>query len=141
MTDLPVNPIVPRYRSDVPWRESMPQAGSRCRHQQRVRSEGGIRPKPKSSSIFTMIEASAGSRAATARPSRWSGVSGLVQGQDAMQAARLLRAEGIRSLLVDTSRRPRPRARELASEMGAEYVPLPFADAATISASVQRGVA
>ena len=60
---------------------------------------------------------------------------------DAMQAARLLRAEGIRSLLVDTSRRPRPRARELAGEMGAEYVPLPFADAATISASVQRSVA
>ena len=60
---------------------------------------------------------------------------------DAIQAARLLRAEGVRSLLVDTSRRPRPRARELAVEMGAEYVPLPFADAATISASVQQSVA
>jgi magnesium chelatase subunit D len=59
---------------------------------------------------------------------------------DAVQSARLLRAEQFRSLLVDTSRRPRPRARELAAEMGAEYVPLPFADAATISASVQRSV-
>ena len=61
--------------------------------------------------------------------------------EDAINAARLLRAEGFRSLLVDTSRRPRPRARELAGEMGAEYVPLPFADAATISASVQQSVA
>jgi magnesium chelatase subunit D len=61
--------------------------------------------------------------------------------QEAIHSARLLRAENIRSILVDTSRRPRPRARELAGEMGAEYVPLPFADAATISASVQRSVA
>jgi magnesium chelatase subunit D len=59
---------------------------------------------------------------------------------DAIQSARLLRAGQFRSLLVDTSRRPRPRARELAAEMGAEYVPLPFADAASISASVQQGV-
>jgi len=61
--------------------------------------------------------------------------------EDAIKAARLLRAEGLRTLLVDTSRRPRPRARRLAAEMGGEYVPLPFADAASISASVQRSVA
>ena len=61
--------------------------------------------------------------------------------EDAIKAARLLRAEGLRTLLVDTSRRPRPRARRLAAEMGGEYVPLPFADAAAISASVQRSVA
>ena len=66
---------------------------------------------------------------------------GDVGNADAINAARLLRAEGLRTLLVDTARRPRPRARELAKEMGAEYVPLPFADAASISATVQRSVA
>ena len=50
-------------------------------------------------------------------------------------------AEGFRTLLVDTSRRPRPRARELADAMGASYVPLPFADAAKISATVRSNVA
>lgn len=64
-----------------------------------------------------------------------------VADEDAIKSARLLRFEGIRTLLVDTSRRPRPRAQRLAAEMGAEYVPLPFADAAAISASVQRNVA
>ena len=62
-------------------------------------------------------------------------------GDDALKAARLLRAEGFRTLLVDTSRRPRPRARELAAAMGASYVPLPFADAAKISATVMSNVA
>lgn len=62
-------------------------------------------------------------------------------GDDALKAARLLRAEGFRALLVDTSRRPRPRARELADAMGADYVPLPFADAAKISATVRSNVA
>ena len=66
---------------------------------------------------------------------------GDVGNADAINAARLLRAERLRTLLVDTARRPRPRARELAKEMGAEYVPLPFADAASISATVQRSVA
>jgi magnesium chelatase subunit D len=61
--------------------------------------------------------------------------------QDAMAAAKLFRSAGIQSLLVDTSRRPRPRAQALADAMGAQYVPLPFADAATISATVQRSVA
>ncbi len=66
---------------------------------------------------------------------------GEVGNSDAINAARLLRAEGLKTLLVDTARRPRPRARDLAKEMGAEYVPLPFADAASISATVQRSVA
>ncbi len=61
--------------------------------------------------------------------------------EDALLAARLLRMAGIQSLLVDTSRRPRPRAQTLADAMGARYVPLPYADAATISATVQRNVA
>ena len=59
----------------------------------------------------------------------------------AVNLAHAAAGEGLRTLLVDTSRRPRPRARRLAAEMGGEYVPLPFADAAAISASVQRSVA
>ena len=49
--------------------------------------------------------------------------------------------DALKALLVDTSRRPRPRARELADAMGASYVPLPFADAAKISATVRSNVA
>ena len=60
--------------------------------------------------------------------------------KDAIAAAQLLRLAGHRALLVDTSRRPRPRARTLADAMGAKYVPLPRADAASISATVQRGI-
>ncbi len=56
---------------------------------------------------------------------------------DALDAARQLQLAGFRSMLVDTSRRPRPRARKLAESMGAHYVPLPQADAAAISATVQ----
>ncbi len=60
--------------------------------------------------------------------------------RDAIAAAELLKLAGHRSLLVDTSRRPRPRARTLADAMGARYVPLPRADAASISETVQRGI-
>lgn len=61
--------------------------------------------------------------------------------EDALAAGRLLRATGLRALLVDTARRPRPRARTLAETMGAHYIPLPQADAAAISSTVQRCVA
>ncbi len=60
---------------------------------------------------------------------------------DALTAARELYCEGFRSLLVDTARHPKPRARALADAMGAHYVPLPQADAATISATVQAHAA
>ncbi len=61
--------------------------------------------------------------------------------KDAQESGNLIRANGIRSLLVDTSRRPRPRAQALAKAMNATYVPLPRADAQTISDTVQRTVA
>jgi len=61
--------------------------------------------------------------------------------EDALTAARLLAGAGYQSLLVDTSRRPRPRAQKLAAAMAARYVPLPYADAAAISTAVQRNVA
>ncbi|MEM1176514.1 MAG: magnesium chelatase subunit D [Pseudomonadota bacterium] len=60
---------------------------------------------------------------------------------DARASARLFRVEGIESLLVDTSRRPKPRAQALANEMGATYIALPQADANRISTTVQRTLA
>ncbi len=56
---------------------------------------------------------------------------------DAKEAAQAVRLMGIRALLVDTSPRPRPAGRELAEAMGADYVPLPRADASSISSAVQ----
>lgn len=55
---------------------------------------------------------------------------------DATGAARQLRAAGISSVLVDTSPRPGPRAAQVAEDMGARYLPLPHADAATLSKAV-----
>lgn len=54
-------------------------------------------------------------------------------GEEALVAARLLRASGWDSLVVDTSRRPRPKARALAEAMGARYLPLPSANASGLS--------
>lgn len=56
---------------------------------------------------------------------------------DARTAARHLRAEGQVSLLIDTSPQPQAAAREIAAEMGAAYLPLPRADAASVSGAVQ----
>lgn len=60
--------------------------------------------------------------------------------EDAMSAARLLRAAGITAVLVDTSPRPGPAGAQLASEMGARYLPLPHADAAALSRAVLASV-
>lgn len=57
---------------------------------------------------------------------------------EALDAARLFRASGIAALLIDTAPRPQPFSRDLASAMGARYVPLPFADAARMSAAVRQ---
>ncbi len=56
---------------------------------------------------------------------------------DAMKIARFLRAGEVPSLLVDTSPRPQPKAAQLAREMGALYLPLPYADARAISAAAR----
>jgi magnesium chelatase subunit D len=60
---------------------------------------------------------------------------------EAMESARALRATGIAALLVDTSPRPNPFARTLAAEMGARYVPLPYANAAALSHAVRAAAA
>ena len=56
---------------------------------------------------------------------------------DAIHAARQLRASGTRCLLIDTSPRPQPRARKLADDLGARYLPLPAAQAQKLSAAVK----
>ena len=56
---------------------------------------------------------------------------------DAAEAAKHLRASGTRCLLIDTSPRPQPRARKLAEDLGARYLPLPAAQAQKLSAAVK----
>jgi magnesium chelatase subunit D len=56
---------------------------------------------------------------------------------DALAAARLVRADRMQALFLDTAPRPSPAARLLAQEMGARYLPLPYLDAAGISRQVQ----
>ncbi|WAC73204.1 VWA domain-containing protein [Roseateles sp. SL47] len=64
----------------------------------------------------------------------------LQAGQDALTAARRLRADGLQSLLIDTSSRPEPAALVLAQAMGARYVPLPHGEAAQVYAAVSAAV-
>ncbi len=59
--------------------------------------------------------------------------------EDAKSAARGVRAAGFATLLIDTSPQPQPQGRDLAAEMGATYLPLPYADASALSQAV-RGV-
>jgi len=66
------------------------------------------------------------------------GAPGRVQAEaDARSAAGAVRAAGLTALLIDTSPRARPLAGRLAVEMGATYLPLPSADAASLSRSVR----
>jgi magnesium chelatase subunit D len=57
--------------------------------------------------------------------------------EEALAAARGLRAAGLTALLVDTSPRPQAQAQRLAGEMHARYLPLPHADAAALSTAVR----
>ena len=57
--------------------------------------------------------------------------------EESLAAARRLRDTGARVLLVDTSARPHAPNQRLALQMGARYLPLPYADAATLSRTVQ----
>jgi magnesium chelatase subunit D len=56
---------------------------------------------------------------------------------DAQAAGRRLRAAGITTLLIDTSPRPRQTAREIANALGGHYLPLPHADASSLSQAVK----
>lgn len=57
-------------------------------------------------------------------------------GEDVQLAARQFRAAGLRALLIDTSPQPQAAAQALAREMGASYLPLPYAGAAALSQAV-----
>ncbi|MGQ3057534.1 MAG: magnesium chelatase subunit D, partial [Nevskia sp.] len=66
------------------------------------------------------------------------GKPGRVQAEaDASAAARRLAAAGHATLFVDTSPRAQPAAAKLAAELRALYLPLPFADARSLSAAVK----
>ncbi|MEM9530211.1 MAG: magnesium chelatase subunit D [Pseudomonadota bacterium] len=56
--------------------------------------------------------------------------------EQAVEAARELAAAGYRTLLVDASRRPRREAQTLAEALSARYLPLPRADAETLSSAI-----
>jgi magnesium chelatase subunit D len=57
---------------------------------------------------------------------------------EALEAAATLRALGVRTLLIDTSPRPAPAAEALAQAIGAQYLPLPLADAGHLSGAVRQ---
>jgi magnesium chelatase subunit D len=60
---------------------------------------------------------------------------------EALTAAGAVSARRITTLFVDTSPRPQGSAREIARKMNAQYLPLPFANARSLSEAVkaQRG--
>lgn len=58
---------------------------------------------------------------------------------DARQVATAIRAAGLSALFVDTSRRPRGEAEEIATAMGARYFPMPQSDPAAIGRMVREG--
>ena len=58
---------------------------------------------------------------------------------DASVSARRLQLEGFAALLLDTSPQPQDAARQLADAMGARYLPLPHAGAATLSQAIHAG--
>ena len=60
---------------------------------------------------------------------------------DALVAARLMHANGVNALLIDTSPRAAAFAQQLADEMAAVYVALPHAEAAAVSKIVQANAA
>ncbi|MCB1672715.1 MAG: magnesium chelatase subunit D [Gammaproteobacteria bacterium] len=57
--------------------------------------------------------------------------------RDAHEAARELLVQGITTLLVDTSPRPRPAAQQLAASLGAGYLALPHADAERLTGAAR----
>jgi len=71
-------------------------------------------------------------------PAARDGAPGRPQAEkDSLDSARAFRAEGLVALLIDTSPRPQEGASRIARELGARYLPLPFADATTLSGAVR----
>ena len=61
-------------------------------------------------------------------------------GTDAQDMARILRSQGIDSLVIDTGNRPEPKLRELAKTLDASYLPLPRANAERLSEAVSAAL-
>ncbi len=57
---------------------------------------------------------------------------------DAVNAARMMKINSIASLMVDTAPQPRVSTAQFAREMGARYVPLPYADAGKLASVVSQ---
>jgi magnesium chelatase subunit D len=55
---------------------------------------------------------------------------------DAQDMARIMRAQGVDALVIDTGNRPEQKLRDLAAVLGAPYLPLPRADAGRLSQAV-----
>lgn len=60
--------------------------------------------------------------------------------EDAISAARSVRAARLAALLIDTSPQPHPQAATLAAEMGAHYFAMPHADSGAMSRVVRAGM-
>ncbi len=60
--------------------------------------------------------------------------------EQAMAAAQSLRGTAAQSLLLDTSREPQAQAQQLAAAMGAQYLPLPYADSKVMSRAVRAAL-
>jgi magnesium chelatase subunit D len=60
--------------------------------------------------------------------------------QEALAAARPFAAEALTCLLIDTSPQPQDAARQLAQAMQAHYLPLPHADANSLSQAVRMAL-
>jgi magnesium chelatase subunit D len=57
--------------------------------------------------------------------------------EDVLTVARMIRAEGLMSIFIDTSPRAQRPGQQLANTLTARYVPLPFANAASVSQAVR----
>jgi magnesium chelatase subunit D len=61
-------------------------------------------------------------------------------GEDAQNMAKALRGRGVPAIVIDTGQRPTRGLDDLAKVMGAAYVPLPRADAKSLSAAVEAAL-
>jgi magnesium chelatase subunit D len=61
--------------------------------------------------------------------------------EDALKLAQAVRYAGVPGLVVDTGNRPSEQARAIAAAMGATHLPLPRADARTLSAALGSALA
>jgi magnesium chelatase subunit D len=60
--------------------------------------------------------------------------------EEATAASRAFRVLGVRTLIVDTSPRPQALAEQLAKDMAASYLPLPYASSGDLSRAIQAAV-